>query len=124
MVGPLSRTLDVDDPEVQRAMAQRIPLIINRARAAQAQTVVRTLGGLARRFLGSQVDLVGSVRDDPAARRSIQQMRPLLETGAHEGAAADLQRLISLLIGDGERAAAEPAAIDSQIGFARPILLT
>lgn len=108
MVGPLSRSLDVEDPEVQRAMAQRVPLIINRARAAQAQTVVRTLGGLARRFLGSQVDLVGSVRDDPAARRSIQQMRPLLETGAHEGAAADLHRLISLLIGDGERAMAEP----------------
>lgn len=99
MVGPLSRTLDPSEPEVQRALAKRVPLIINRARAAQAQTVVRTLGGLAQRFLGCHVDLVGSVRDDPAARRSIQQMCPLLETGAREGAADDLQRLIDLLIG-------------------------
>lgn len=104
IVGPLSRTLDPSDPEVQRAMAKRIPLIINRARAAQAQTVVRTLGGLARRFLGSQVDLVGSVRDDPAARKSIQQMRPLLESGAQEGAAEDLQRLSNLLIGGNQTA--------------------
>ena len=115
MVGPLNRTLDPSDPEVQRALAKRIPLIINRARAAQAQTVVRTLGGLARRFLGSQVDLVGSVRDDPAARKSIQQMRPLLESGAADGAAADLQRLIRLLIGGDQAAAATaPTAADPQ----------
>lgn len=99
MVGDLKRTLDPSDPEVQRALSRRIPLIVNRARPAHANNVVRTLGNLTTRFLGGTLELQGSVRDDNAARASIQKMEPLLECAPASPAAADLDALAATLMG-------------------------
>jgi hypothetical protein len=68
-------------------------LVVNRATPAEGRRVANLLHDLAGRFLGGQVRLRATVREDPAVGRSIRAMRPVVgsEPGSH--AAADIGAL-------------------------------
>ena len=115
VVGPLHRAFDPEDPEVRRALARHLPVLVNRARRAQADNVSKTLERLTRRFLGGGIELLGHVRDDDAVRQSVQQMQPVSCLRPDAPAALDVARLAAQLTGRGAGARTDvsPSANDA-----------
>jgi flagellar biosynthesis protein FlhG len=72
----------VDRPAAERLeelVAQlRIGLVVNMAKAREAEWVADSLLNAVRRYLGTQLDFLGSVGFDASVRRSVCEWRPLL----------------------------------------------
>lgn len=83
----------------QRAdVARETQLVINRARPHDGRKVLEMINGLVSRFLGGNVRLAGTVRDDPAVARSVQRMQPLATLARDSEAGRDITALSRQLL--------------------------
>ncbi|TPV94698.1 MAG: MinD/ParA family protein [Myxococcales bacterium FL481] len=89
-------------------VARETQLVINRARPHEGRKVLEMINGLVSRFLGGNVRLAGTVRDDPAVGRSVQRMQPIATFAPESDAARDLQSLCQQLRRQGEAGPAAP----------------
>ncbi|MFQ3586957.1 MAG: P-loop NTPase [Fimbriimonadaceae bacterium] len=85
----------------RRDFSAKVRVLANQVTSeSEAERIVSAIGQVCESYLGTQVDLLGSVRYDPALARSVRERVPLIAKYPNSAAANDLRRVAGELIGE------------------------
>jgi len=97
-----------------KGYTEPLRLVVNRVESdAEAADISRKMTFASRRFLNTQLDVLGSIAEDPAVARSIRRQEPLMLSEPRSRAAAQVQTIAQRLVG-GEEA---PHKAGGTLGF-------
>jgi flagellar biosynthesis protein FlhG len=106
------RALDpVAGAQFERTMREFRPrAVVNEARTAEDVKLGFAVRNVCQKYFGIDVDYLGYVNHDPAARRAVLARRPLVDESADSDAAVYLGRIARKLVGTGRQARGTPGA--------------
>lgn len=109
------RRIAGESADARAALVRATQLVVNRATPAEGRRVANLLHDLAGRFLGGQVCLRATIREDPAAVRSIRAMRPVVVTDPAAPISIDIATLAQELWAPARSATAMRSGINETV---------